>query len=141
MSKHETAAEGPRLALPLAAFWLAPGLLAAAPATASAASTATVGWVRCAHLSPNAPKVDIYLYSFNNRTPPMVLKGVAYGDVSDYMPFEGGYYTVAMRPAGAASSSTPILSTSIKVSPGRRLHGRGHGTGVGATDCRFCRTG
>ena len=80
-------------------------------------STANVGWVRCAHLSPNAPKVDVYLYSFNNKMAPMVLKGVAYGDVSDYMPFEAGYYTVAMRAAGAASSSTPILSTSIKVSP------------------------
>ena len=111
-----------RLALPLAACWLATGLLAAAPSAASAAtstaSAANVGWVRCAHLSPNAPKVDVYLYSFNSKMAPMVLKGVAYGDVSDYMSFEAGYYTVAMRPAGAASSSQPILSTSIRVAPG-----------------------
>ncbi len=107
--------KGRRLILPLAAFWLAAGLLAAAPSTASAAS---VGWVRCAHLSPNAPRVDVYLYSFNSKMAPMVLKGVAYGDVSDYMSFEAGYYTVAMRPAGAASSTAPILSTSIRVAPG-----------------------
>ncbi len=111
-----------RLAMPVAAFWLTVGLLAAAPSTASAApSTASatgVGWVRCAHLSPNAPRVDIYLYSFNSKMAPMVLKGVAYGDVSAYMPFESGFYTVAMRPAGAASSSSPILSTSIKVAAG-----------------------
>jgi hypothetical protein len=104
-----------RLALPLAAFWLAAGLLTAAPSIASAAS---VGWVRCAHLSPNAPKVDVYLYSFNSKMAPMVLKGVGYGDVSEYMQFEAGYYTVAMRAAGAAASSAPILSTSIRVAPG-----------------------
>jgi hypothetical protein len=104
-----------RLALPLAACWLATGLLAAAP---SAASATSVGWVRCAHLSPNAPRVDIYLYSFNSKMAPMVLKGVAYGDVSSYMPLESGFYTVAMRPAGAPSSSPAILSTSIKVAPG-----------------------
>jgi hypothetical protein len=120
------------LALPLAAFWLASGRLAAAPATASAASTANVGWVRCAHLSPNAPKVDVYLYSFNNKMAVMVLKGVAYGDVSGYMPFEAGYYTVAMRAAGAASSATPILSTSIKVSPatGYTVAGMGPASGL-----------
>jgi hypothetical protein len=104
-----------RLALPLAAFWLGAGLLVAAPSVASAAS---VGWVRCAHLSPNAPKVDVYLYSFNSKKAPMVLKGVGYGDVSPYMAFAAGYYTVAMRPAGAAPSSAPILSTSIRVAPG-----------------------
>ncbi|HUK72094.1 MAG TPA: DUF4397 domain-containing protein [Streptosporangiaceae bacterium] len=103
------------LALPLAAFSLAAGLSLAAPSTASAAS---VGWVRCAHLSPNAPKVDVYLYSFNSKTPPMVLKGVGYGDVSEYMQFEAGTYTVAMRPAGAPSSTTPIVSTAITVAPG-----------------------
>ncbi len=104
-----------RLALPLAAFWLAAGLLEVAPSIASAA---TVGWVRCAHLSPNAPKVDVYLYSFNSKMAPMVLKGVGYGDVSEYMQFEAGYYTVAMRAAGAAASSAPIVSASIRVAPG-----------------------
>ena len=117
MRKHETAAEGPPPSAAAGRNLACVGPAGGRPCHSVGGSTANVGWVRCAHLSPNAPKVDIYLYSFNNKTPPMVLKGVAYGDVSDYMPFEGGYYTVAMRPAGAASSSTPILSTSIKVSP------------------------
>ncbi len=111
-----------RLALPLAVFWSAVGLFAAAPSTAfaapSTASAGSVGWVRAAHLSPNAPKVDVYLYSFNSKMAPLVLKGVGYGDVSPYMSFQSGYYTVAMRPAGAASSTSPILSTSVKVAPG-----------------------
>ncbi len=39
------------------------GLLAgAAPASASPGS----GWLRLAHLSPNTPAVDVYLYSFHN---------------------------------------------------------------------------
>jgi hypothetical protein len=111
-----------RLALPFAALWLSAGLLAAVPATASAApstaSAAAVGWVRCAHLSPNSPKVDVYLYSFDSKMAPMVLKGVGYGDVSDYMPFAAGYYTAAMRPAGAPSSTKPVVSTSINVVAG-----------------------
>jgi hypothetical protein len=111
-----------RLVLPFATLWISAGLLAAVPATASAApsttSTAGDGWVRCAHLSPNSPKVDVYLYSFDSKMAPMVLKGVGYGDVSDYMPFAAGYYTVAMRPAGAPSSTKPVVSTSINVAAG-----------------------
>src|SRR5260370_28089100 len=111
-----------RLAVPLAVFWSAAGLFPAAPSTAfaapSTASAGSVGWVRAAHLSPNDPKVDVYLYSYNSKMAPLVLKGVGYGDVSPYMSFQSGYYTVAMRPAGAASSTSPILSTSVKVAPG-----------------------
>jgi hypothetical protein len=121
--------EALRLALPLAVCWLATGLLTATGP--SAASAASVGWVRCAHLSPNAPRVDIYLYSFNSKMAPTVLKGVAYGDVSSYMPFESGFYTVAMRSAGAASSSAPILSTSIKVAPGAAYTVAGMGPASG----------
>jgi Domain of unknown function (DUF4397) len=116
------------LALPLAALGLAAGLLAAAPAIASAApsiasapttaSAAGDGWVRCAHLSPNSPKVDVYLYSFNSKMAPMVLRGVGYGDVSEYMPFAAGYYTAAMRPAGAPAATKPVVSTSINVVAG-----------------------
>src|SRR6266566_5293569 len=124
-----------RLAVPLAALWLSAGLLAAVPAVASAApstaSTAGDGWVRCAHLSPNAPKVDVYLYSFNSKMAPMVLKGVGYGDVSGYIPFKAGFYTVAMRPAGAASSTAPILSTSVKVAAGAAYTVAGLGPAAG----------
>src|SRR5260370_37024791 len=94
-----------RRALPLAVFWSAVGLFTAAPSTAfaapSTASAGGVGWVRAAHLSPNAPKADVYLYSFNSKMAPLVLQGVGYGDASPPLSFQSGYYTAAMRPAGA----------------------------------------
>jgi len=104
-----------RLATPFAVFFLASGLLIGASSAASASGT---GWVRCAHLSPNTPAVDVYLYSFGNTKAAIVLKHVAYGDVSSYMAVASGQYTVAMRAAGAAATSSPVLSTSVRVSTG-----------------------
>ena len=40
------------------------GLAVSAAPAASAASSSGVGWIRLAHLSPNTPAVDVYLYSF-----------------------------------------------------------------------------
>jgi hypothetical protein len=88
---------------------------AVAPATASAAS---VGWVRCANLSPGTPSVDIYLIPFSNPQHPIVLKHAEYGEVYSYMAVSAGQYTVAMRPAGAPASSFPIVSASFMVSAG-----------------------
>src|SRR5262249_43868166 len=80
------------------------GLLAgAAPASASSG----FGWLRLAHLSPNPPPVDVYLYSFHNPTALIVVHHVAYGTISGYQKVPAGEYTVAMRAAGAASSSQP----------------------------------
>jgi hypothetical protein len=113
---------GPRLSLLLGAFVLSSGLLAGAASAASAASAApaasATGWIRLAHLSPNTPAVDVYLYSFGNPSAMTVLKHVAYGTVSPYLTVASGEYTVAMRGAGAASASAPVLSTSIQVKPG-----------------------
>ena len=88
-----------------------------AAATASAATSGTQGWVRCANLSPGTPE-DVYLYPFGNPGHPTVLRHVAYGGVSDYMPVGVGQYTVAMRPVGAPASSPPSVSTSFMVSAG-----------------------
>jgi len=46
----------------------AAALLLGGPAAAAHASSATTGtgWIRLAHLSPNTPAVDVYLYSFGN---------------------------------------------------------------------------
>ena len=55
---------------------------AASVATASAATT--TGWIRLAHLSPNTPAVDVYLYSYGDSTAQIVLHHVAYGTVSPY---------------------------------------------------------
>jgi hypothetical protein len=96
---------------------------AAAVASATAASAATAhhsntGWIRLAHLSPNTPPVDVYLYSFGNSHAMIVLHHVAYGTVSPYEKVKAGEYTVAMRGAGASASSQPVLSTSVQITAG-----------------------
>ncbi len=116
----------------LAACALAAGLLAYAVAPASSAVSAGssvsaghsavsahTGWLRLAHLSPNTPAVDVYLYSFGNPRAEVVLHHVSYGTVSPYLPAPAGTYTVAMRAAGAAASSPPVLSTAVKVQAGK----------------------
>ena len=105
----------PLLASVLGLFTLLPGVLAAAPA-ASAAPAA--GWIRLAHLSPNTPAVDVYLYSFGNSHAMIVLHHVSYGTVSPYEKVTPGEYTVAMRGAGAKPSSPPVLSTGVHIAPG-----------------------
>lgn len=92
-------------------------LVAGVPAAALAASSAPsgTGFVRLAHLSPNTPAVDVYLYSFGNSSAVQVLNHVSYGDVSPYLRVPAGEYTVAMRAAGAAATSKPVISQVIDV--------------------------
>jgi Domain of unknown function (DUF4397) len=93
------------------------GIPAAATAYASSATTDT-GWIRLAHLSPNTPAVDVYLYSFGNSNAMIVLHHVAYGTVSPYESVQAGDYSVAMRGAGASPTSQPVLSTSVTIAAG-----------------------
>jgi len=102
----------------LAASALLLGIPAAATAFASSATTGT-GWIRLAHLSPNTPAVDVYLYSFDNSNAMIVLHHVAYGTVSPYESVDAGDYSVAMRAAGASPSSQPVLSTSVTIAAGK----------------------
>jgi hypothetical protein len=105
----------PLLVTVLGLFTLIFGIMAAAPA---ASARSGEGWIRLAHLSPNTPAVDVYLYSFGNSHAMIVLHHVSYGTVSPYEKVAAGEYTVAMRGAGAAPSSAPVLSTSVRISPG-----------------------
>ena len=84
-------------------------LAPAAAASSSAPAAAQVGWVRCAHLSPNTPAVDVYMYPFGNDSNPTVLKHVSYGNVSDYMAVAAGQYTVAMRQAARPRRARPCF--------------------------------
>jgi len=94
-------------------------LVAATSPAASAAPVATPdGWIRIAHLSPQAPAMDMYVYPFGNPGRPLVLKDVSYGAVSAYMAVRPGQYTVAMRGFGAPASSKPALTASFMVSAG-----------------------
>jgi hypothetical protein len=93
------------------ALLLLTGLLGVAPAWAAPGT----GWVRLAHLSPNTPAVDVYLYPFGNSRARLVLHHVSYGTVSPYQQLPAGEYTVSMRPAGAPPAAHPVLSTSFWV--------------------------
>jgi Domain of unknown function (DUF4397) len=93
-------------------------LLGFTEAGSASAATSGTGWVRLAHLSPNTPAVDVYLYSFGDSSAKQVLHHVAYGTVSPYESLAAGDYTVEMRAAGAAATSKPVLSASIDVAPG-----------------------
>ncbi len=106
-----------RLLMLMAASALLLGIPAATTAFASSATTGT-GWIRLAHLSPNTPAVDVYLYSFGNSNAEIVLHHVAYGDVSPYEAVAAGDYSVAMRAAGASPTSAPVLSTGVIIQAG-----------------------
>ena len=106
-----------RLLMLAAASALLLGIPAAATAYASSATTGT-GWIRLAHLSPNTPAVDVYLYSFGDSNAMIVLHHVAYGTVSPYESVQAGDYSVAMRGAGASPTSQPVLSTSVTIAAG-----------------------
>ena len=95
-----------------------PAALLGIPAMSASAASAGTGWVRLTHLSPNTPPVDVYLYSLGDPSADLVLQHVAYGTVSPYEPLAAGDYTVAMRAAGAAATTKPVLSTSFNVSAG-----------------------
>ncbi|HEY6276502.1 MAG TPA: DUF4397 domain-containing protein [Streptosporangiaceae bacterium] len=97
-----------------AAVLISAGLAGAVPAAASTG----YGWVRLAHLSPNTPAVDVYLYNFGNPSARLVLHHVSYGTVSPYEQVPPGDYTVSMRAAGASPKAQPVLSTGFWVSAG-----------------------
>ncbi|MBV9094276.1 MAG: DUF4397 domain-containing protein [Streptosporangiaceae bacterium] len=123
-----------RIAARLPVLLAAAALLLGVPATAAAAAPAAAsgtGWIRLAHLSPNTPAVDVYLYSFGNPTAQIVLHHVAYGTVSPYEPVAAGDYSVAMRPAGASAASAPVLSTGVMIMAGHAYTVAGVGPASG----------
>jgi hypothetical protein len=73
------------------------------------------GWIRLAHLSPDTPKVDVYVSSFGNDDDPTVLRSVGYGMFSPYQRVPAGSYTIAMRLEGASASEPPVLSTTVQL--------------------------
>jgi Domain of unknown function (DUF4397) len=110
-----------------AAVVISAGMAAAMPAWAAPAT----GWVRLAHLSPNAPAVDVYLYNFGNPDARLVLHHVSYGTVSAYERVPAGDYTVSMRAAGAPASTQPVLSTGFQVSGNQAYTVAGMGPAAG----------
>lgn len=113
----------------IAAAGLSISQLAVAVPFASASTG--VGWIRLAHLSPNTPAVDVYLYSFRDPSAKIVLHHVSYGTVSGFEQVRAGDYTVAMRGAGAAPGSKPVLSTAVDVVAGHAYTVAGMGPASG----------
>jgi hypothetical protein len=118
-----------RIARLIGAGCLALGLAGLAVPAASASGG--VGWLRLAHLSPNTPAVDVYLYAFQNSSAKIVLKHVTYGTVSPYQQVAAGEYTVAMRAAGASAGSKPVLSTTVNIAAGNAYTVAGMGPASG----------
>jgi hypothetical protein len=73
------------------------------------------GWIRLAHLSPDTPKVDVYVSSFGNDDDPTVLRSVGYGMFSPYQRVPAGSYTIAMRLEGAPATEPAVLSTTVEI--------------------------
>jgi hypothetical protein len=87
--------------------------------TSAPAGAATPSYVRLSHLSPDTPKVDVYLTSYTRPEWRLVLKGVGYGAVSPYQRVAPDRYAVSMRQAGAPASSPPVLSTNVNAQSGK----------------------
>ena len=70
--------------------------------------------VRMAHFSPDAPQTDVYITGFDGSQH-LVLPGLGYGQVSEYLPLEAGDYTFSMRPAGASIDTTAVVTSSAHI--------------------------
>lgn len=104
---------------PLGAVVLAGLLTAALTGAVPAAAAQAQSYLRLAHLSPDTPRVDVYLTAFGRPDFHQRFNGVGYGDVSDYQTLPPGEYTIAMRPTGAAPETKPVISTTLSAQKGR----------------------
>jgi len=111
-----------RLLAPLAAALFALLLVVAGATTASAdtvpAPTNPSGFLRVGHLAPDGGPVDVSLTRADGGTA-NVLTTAPYGAFTPYQTLTPGFYTVAMRPAGAAAATEPMLSAPVTVDKGK----------------------
>ncbi|SDQ05467.1 DUF4397 domain-containing protein [Quadrisphaera sp. DSM 44207] len=123
-----------RRARTAAAGALAASALALAPA-ASAAAARTSGeetaYVRVGHLVPELGEMvmSAVLTDYDGSTQPLELVPEAtYGAVTDYAALPVGYYSVSVRPVGAAPDSPPVLSGTLEARAGQAYTVAGLGT-------------
>jgi len=111
-----------RLLAPLAAALFALLLAVGGATTASAdtvpAPTNPSGFLRVGHLAPDVGPVDVSLTRADGGTA-TVLRTAPYGAFTPYQTLTPGFYTVAMRPAGAAAATEPMLSAPVTVDKGK----------------------
>ena len=87
------------------------------------AATATDGWLRIAHLSPDTKAVNVKVTALSGGTQTIQLDNVAYGSVSSYMHLPSGTYIISMYPAnsGSKSASKPMVTASINIVQGKSV--------------------
>ena len=102
-----------------AAATLAVSVVVIGATTTPVHAEAAVGYVRLAHLSPDTPKVDVYLSKVGDSSfTTQVFEHVGYGVMSKYLALPVGTYAVAMRTEGAPATSEPVLTTQVTVTEG-----------------------
>lgn len=109
-------------------------VLALAGAVPAAATDGSIGYVRLAHLSPDTPKVDVYVAKVGDSTfQEQVFEHIGYGTMSNYLALPVGTYAVAMRKEGDPPSVQPVLTTQVTVAAGRAytIAGVGRFSGLG----------
>lgn len=83
--------------------------VAAGAAPGPAAAVDAGPQVRLGHFAPGVPDVDVYLSAAGSGER-LVLHGLRYGDVSQYMPVPPGRYGYSMRRAGNPNTAPKLLS-------------------------------
>jgi hypothetical protein len=76
-------------------------------------TAAAKGALRVLHASPNAPAVDVYVAGKK------AVSGLRPGALTPYLELDAGRYAWAIRPKGAARSSTPVASGRLTVEDGK----------------------
>ena len=97
-----------------AALGVAGAALLVGPAGAASAATGDA-MVRVAHLSPDAPSVDVYVNGAKT------LSGVSYKTVSKYLSVPPGQYRFEVRPAGADVGSKAVIDASDTLAAGKAV--------------------
>jgi hypothetical protein len=99
-----------------------------------AAGDAAVGYVRLAHLSPDTPKVDVYLDKVGDSAfAEQIFHHVGYGDSSKYLALPVGTYRVSMRAENSPASAPPVITVDVIVNDGAAytVAGVGRFSGLG----------
>jgi hypothetical protein len=91
----------------------AAALVLALAAPAALAQDDETAQVRVAHLSPDAPNVDVYL----NDQPVPELRNVPFGTVSPYLPVPAGTQNVKVFAAG--DTSAPVIEADVDLAAGQ----------------------
>lgn len=97
------------------------GVLLVVVLSARGAAAAVVpgdAWVRAAHLVPGLEAMQVTARPAAGGDVVVLADAAAYGDVAPYQRLAPGDYTVELRPAGAAQSSAPVLSSTLTASAG-----------------------